>query len=186
MPSGTTEFKVQCGLGGQFQLPSDGWPICDDEKPETCENYPEPPDIIEFVKKMPQYAGGKILYKCKEPGFISNIGDMIEVTCERNLDGTLDFVLPNGWNNLKCRSAVYPDFRQDPCICPGDAELTKEQHKDILDICYEEEDLQTRASMNVPLKKRCGVGALNNVTKENMCYCTERKDAAAGIHLSKN
>ena len=40
----------------------------------------------------------------------------------KNLDETQDpkFDEPNGWKNQKCRSETYPDFRADPCICPGD------------------------------------------------------------------
>ena len=40
----------------------------------------------------------------------------------KNLDETQapKFDEPNGWKNQKCRSETYPDFRADPCICPGD------------------------------------------------------------------
>ena len=100
------------------------------------------------------------------------------------MNGSLSFTLPNGWNNLKCRSATYPDFRQDPCICPGDDGVTQELHKEILNLCYEEEKPQINSFMSVPMKKRCGVGALNNITKENICYCTERTSGAAGIFPS--
>ncbi len=121
-------------------------------------------------------------------GFLVSFSINLKVVCEKHLNDTVSFALPNGWNNLKCRSAVYPDFRQDPCVCPGDSSVTPELHKKILELCYEEEEKQEpkiHASMSVPMKKRCGVGALNNITKENLCYCTERKNAAAGKHQKR-
>ena len=88
--------------------------------------------------------------------------------------------MPNGWNNLKCRSEDYPDFRADPCICPGDDDVTEEQHLEILKLCYKEEEVKSYNYMNVPIKQRCGVGSLDNITKSNMCFCTERSNQAAG------
>ena len=46
----------------------------------------------------------------------------VQVECVKNLDETQapKFDEPNGWKNQKCRSKTYPDFRADPCICPGD------------------------------------------------------------------
>lgn len=92
----------------------------------------------------------------------------------------MDFVLPNGWDNLKCRSEKYPNFRAPTCICPGDTGVTDSLHKSILEVCYEGETQYSQSSMSVPMKKRCGVGALNNITKENICYCSERSDRATG------
>lgn len=96
------------------------------------------------------------------------------------------FVTPNGWNNLKCRSKVYPDFRADPCICPGDEVVTQSLHRKILELCYDFDVNPSAASMSVPMKKRCGVGNLKNMTKENLCYCTERTDEATGTDRHKS
>ena len=109
--------------------------------------------------------------------------------CLKNLDETQApyFELPNGWLNQKCRSENYPDFRTEPCICPGDNEVTPEIHKQILELCYKEEERAniTHASMNVPMKERCGVGSLGNITKASMCKCTERSQKATGNLLIK-
>ena len=78
-PMGEKFFQVQCVLGGVFQLPDDGWPLCDSPSPQKCEDYPEPPEIVELVNRDPQLPGGKVFYKCKEEGFISNIGPLVEV-----------------------------------------------------------------------------------------------------------
>jgi hypothetical protein len=111
------------------------------------------------------------------------------VECLKNLDETQApyFELPNGWLNQKCRSKNYPDFRTEPCICPGDNGISPEIHKQILDLCYQEEERSniTHASMNVPMKERCGVGSLQNITKASMCKCTERSQKATGDLLTK-
>ena len=60
---------------------------------------------------------------------------------------------------------------------------SEQQHKEILELCYWEEaekDMPSAASMSVPMKKRCGITTLESITKENMCYCTERSNSAAG------
>ena len=51
----------------------------------------------------------------------------LQVECVKNLDETQDpkFDEPNGWTNQKCRSEIYPDFRADPCICPGDSGVNR-------------------------------------------------------------
>ena len=176
-------FQVQCGYGGTFAVPPEGWPLCDSVAPLKCENYPEPPEIVELVNSHPQLPGGKIFYRCKEEGFITNIGPLVEVECVKYLNGTVDFQLPNGWKNLKCRSQAYPHFKYDPCLCPGDDGVTEEQHIEILNVCYENETLHQAASMNVPMKKRCGVGSLDNITLENICYCSERSEAATDFSI---
>ena len=81
---------------------------------------------------------------------------------------------------MKCRSENYPHFKADPCICPGDEQVNPEKHQEILKLCFEEEKLYQVDDKNVPMRKRCGVGSLDNVTKENMCDCTERTSQAAG------
>lgn len=81
-PLEAKKFKIQCGYGGFFKPPSDGWPLCDSVEPEKCSDYPQNvPDIVEIVKEEPQLPGGKIYYKCKEEGFVTNIGDLAAV-CE--------------------------------------------------------------------------------------------------------
>ena len=177
----TTKFKIQCGYGGYFKPPPDGWPLCDSQDPKKCSDYPQKvPDFVEIVEEEPQLPGGKIYYKCKEEGFVTNIGDLAAVECVKHLNQSVSFEYPSGWNNLKCRSKLYPNFDADPCVCPGDPELTEQQHKEILELCYWEEEQFSAASMSVPMKKRCGVGSLENITVENMCFCTERTSDAAG------
>ena len=74
------KFKIQCGFGGFFKPPPDGWPLCDSTEPEKCSDYPQNvPEIVEIVKEEPQLPGGKIYYKCKEEGFVTNIGDLAAV-----------------------------------------------------------------------------------------------------------
>ena len=60
--------------------------------------------------------------------------------------------------------------------------MNPDNHKKILALCYKEEEGGniTYASMNVPMKKRCGVGSLDNITKANMCKCSERSQRATG------
>ena len=120
---------------------------------------------------------------CSKLGIFTNIRG-----CFKNsvylLNDSVSFEYPSGWTNLKCRSKVYPNFdTADPCICPGDPDLSEQQHKEILELCYwEDEDFNvSAASMSVPMKKRCGVQTLESITKENMCYCTERTNQAAGM-----
>ena len=76
-PLSATKFKIQCGYGGYFKPPPDGWPLCDSLQPEKCSDYPaQVPDFVEIVKEEAQLPGGKIYYKCKEEGFVTNIGDL--------------------------------------------------------------------------------------------------------------
>ena len=37
-----------------------------------------------------------------------------------------------------------------------------------------------RADMIVPFKRRCGVKDLNDISINNMCYCTEEEDNGVG------
>ena len=60
-------------------MPAEGWPLCDSVTPKRCDKFPDAPDIVELVNEDPQLPGGKIFYKCKEEGFISNIGPLVEV-----------------------------------------------------------------------------------------------------------
>ncbi len=97
------------------------------------------------------------------------------------LDRSIGFVKPNGWDNVKCRSAEYPDFRTPPCVCPGDPKITNlDTHKKILDMCYDHEKQYTASSMSVPMKKRCGVTTTDAINADNICYCNERTNKAAG------
>ena len=127
-------------------------------------------------------AGGKIFYKCKEEGYKPNLGDLVEMECRKYLNKSVAFAIPNGWGNLRCRSEKYPNFKADECICPGDEEVTTEQHLEILKLCYEYETQYASNSYNVPMKKRCGVGDLANITKDAICYCTERSTDATGMY----
>ena len=82
-------FEVECGLGGNFKLTDEGWPLCDSKTPKKCteflsltESHGEMPpleEIIEIINSDPQLPGGKVYYKCKQEGFISNIGKPIEI-----------------------------------------------------------------------------------------------------------
>ena len=82
-------FEVECGLGGNFKLTNEGWPLCDSKTPKKCteflsltESHGEMPpleEIIEIINSDPQLPGGKVYYKCKQEGFISNIGKPIEI-----------------------------------------------------------------------------------------------------------
>ena len=38
----------------------------------------------------------------------------------------VSFQVPAGWDHLKCESAVYPDFEQEPCNCLGDPQVLNE------------------------------------------------------------
>ena len=62
-------------------------------------------------------------------------------------------------------------------------QITSDLHVQILNLCKENEEQYTSESMNVPMKKRCGVGDLANITKDAMCYCTERSSSATGTVL---
>ena len=184
---GVPFFEVTCGLGGTFLPPENGWPLCDNPTPQECSNFPTPPDLVEPAWPLkPQLPTGKIYYKCREEGYISNLDEsgLVEVECKKQLVGKdswkTEFVLPNGWNNMKCRSEEYPNFKSKPCICPGDPQVTPELHKRILKLCKENETVAQSQSLAVPLKKRCGVGDLNNITKDALCYCTERSGKAVG------
>ncbi len=173
-------FDVTCGSGG-FWDSVEQWPFCDDASPATCNDFLSPLDIIELVAAEPQLPGGKIKYKCKEEGFISNLGEYIEVECVMNvIDRSRSFKQPNGWNNLKCRSAEYPDFRTPACTCPGDMGLSFDQRTKIREMCAEHDKKFVAASMAVPIKKRCGVTSLDSITSDNLCYCNERTQKAAG------
>ena len=80
-------FHVQCALGGLFNLSAEGWPLCDRQTPKKCTVFPRFPDltenhtkIVELINPDPQLPGGKLYYKCKQEGFISNIGKFVEVS----------------------------------------------------------------------------------------------------------
>ena len=37
---------------------------------------------------------------------------------EENVE--MSFMKPDGWENIKCSSVLYPDFREPKCYCLGD------------------------------------------------------------------
>ena len=86
MPLTDKYFHVQCALGGLFDLSAEGWPLCDRQTPKKCTDFPELPEthseIVELINPDPQLPGGKLYYKCKQEGFISNIGKLVEVTID--------------------------------------------------------------------------------------------------------
>ena len=51
-----------------------------------------------------------------------------QVKCVKNCQGPncvnagaeMSFEKPDGWNNIKCSSVLYPDFREPRCHCLGD------------------------------------------------------------------
>lgn len=100
---GAEEFEVKCGLGGEFEPPSDGWPLCDTVNPNMCSVFPtDVPAIVEIVKKEPQLPGGKIYYKCKEEGFITNLGPLVEVKAYQNLQGAGKSVTKENFQKIFC------------------------------------------------------------------------------------
>ena len=60
--------------------------MCDSLTPQKCSDFPtltpNQTEIIEIMNPDAQLPGGKIYYKCKQEGFISNIGKLIEIDGE--------------------------------------------------------------------------------------------------------
>ncbi len=104
--------------------------------------------------------------------------------CEKNTDtGTVYFKKPAGWDNLRCRSAKYPDFDEPPCTCLGDIGLSAELSNKILDnVCRQSDAYIDKDCMVVPFKKRCGVSSLADITAANKCYCYEKNDNGVGTY----
>jgi hypothetical protein len=101
-------YEVECGLGGLFQVSATkGWPLCDSLTPEKCNDFPKltpnQSEIIEIMNPDAQLPGGKIYYKCKQEGFISNIGKYIEIDgeMEHRIEVSIKLVYPRSCGLLK-------------------------------------------------------------------------------------
>ena len=96
----------------------------------------------------------------------------------------MKFKVPDGWDNVKCESNVYPNFNDEPsCTCLGDANLNANEQLDLLEKVCREDGLPGQTAISaekaVPIQARCGIKDKSNVIKDNVCFCTERKDIAA-------
>jgi hypothetical protein len=90
------------------------------------------------------------------------------------------FQPPPGWSNLRCVPGVYPSFLEPECNCLGDSHIDPEKSLEILEKVCRGRQREIKESKIVPLKDRCGVKSLSNITKDNMCICSEDNDNGVG------
>ncbi|TRY77305.1 hypothetical protein TCAL_04063, partial [Tigriopus californicus] len=181
-PSTMATFEIECLNGGQFPT-GIAWPYCDVANPPKCKT---PLKVtmgveIELHGTFPTNGvsvGGSITYRCKDPAMTTALGYDIKVTCERDFsEGTADFRKPNSWDTLKCRPAAYPNFERKPCICPGDPGVSPENTREILNkVCRKNSMRRSWDGKTIPLKTRCGVQSLSDISTDSFCQCEEKND----------
>ncbi len=129
-------FQATCLPPGHFEDVE--WPYCETAtNPPTCSVFPEVPVGIpvSIVEQVPVLRDAWVEYKCDDDSMTTNIGKIVKVPCEKDwTTGQLAFKTPTGWEQMECRTDIYPNFEPEvKCYCLGDRGLTPQMRKDMLD-----------------------------------------------------